>query len=66
MLCDGKYWALCCEILEQDLVPHVHNHSTNNLVLVDDIAAAPRANIVHEYLTGGISCMLIGHYTLQI
>ena len=58
--------ALYCEILEQNLVPHVHNYSTNNLVLIDDNAATSRANIVHEYLTGGILCMLIGHRTLQI
>ena len=44
--------ALYCEIPEQDLVPHVHNHFANNSVLVDDNAVPRRANMVHEYQTG--------------
>ena len=44
--------ALYCEIPEQDLVPHVHNHFANNLVLVDDNAVPRRANMVHEYQSG--------------
>ena len=43
--------ALYCEILEQELVPHMRNHFAHNSVLVDDNAAPHRANIVHEYLT---------------
>ena len=44
--------ALYCEIPEQDLVPHVHNHFANNSVLVDDNAMPCRANMDHEYQTG--------------
>ena len=57
-----RFWCLCaqiqnvtvalyCEILEQELVPHIHNHFAHNSVLVGDNAAPHRANIVHEYLT---------------
>ena len=44
--------AFYCEILEQDLVPHVHHHFVNNSVMVDDNAAPHRSKDVHEYLTG--------------
>ena len=54
------------EIPEQDLVSHVHNHSNNNCVLVNDNGAPHMVKIVHEYMTGGILCTLIGHCTVQI
>ena len=44
--------VLDCEVLEQDLIPHIHNHFANNSVLVDDNAAPHMESIVHEYLTG--------------
>ena len=52
MLGQNVTGALYCEIPEQDLVPHVHNHFANNSVLVYHDAVPLRANMVHECPAG--------------